>query len=345
MRKSSALVVVVVAALALAAACGGARSDDAIANEVKAKFFSDAQLKSANLDITVKDGQVTLSGEVPSDAARYAAYKLAADTKGVKQVDDRMTVQQAELTPPAPAEPAPARPAGGPVRKARPRRAAHVASDEPTLPPPPPSPAPVPAQIAPAQPASPPAPEPPQPIRVEIPAGTSVVIRMIDSIDSQVNHAGEIFRASLDSPITVAGDVVVPAGSDAFVKLVQAQSAGRLAGRSELRLELERIAFQGKSYVVESTTYEQTGASRGKRTAATVGGGAAVGAIIGAIAGGGKGAAIGATVGGGSGAAIQVLTKGQQVRVPSETRLDFRLEQPVEVSYFPEKNQSSRTRH
>ncbi len=137
MRRSSALIVALVTALALAAACGRARSDDAIANEVKAKFFSDAQLKSANLDITVKDGQVALSGEVPSDAARYAAYKLAADTKGVKQVDDRMTVQQAELTAPAPAEPAPEpAPPPKPVHKARPRRAAPVVSEEPAPPPP-----------------------------------------------------------------------------------------------------------------------------------------------------------------------------------------------------------------
>ena len=102
------------------------------------------------------------------------------------------------------------------------------------------------------------------------------------------------------------------------------------------------MQFQGKSYTLMSNEYEQTGKSRGKRTAETIGAGAAIGAAIGAIAGGGKGAAIGAGVGGATGTGIQVATKGQQVKIPSETKLDFRLEQPVEVSYFPEKNRSRR---
>ena len=132
------------------------------------------------------------------------------------------------------------------------------------------------------------------------------------------------------------GNVVVPAGADVFVKLTEARSAGRMTGRSELQLELVRLQFQGKSYPLSSSSYEQAGASRGKRTAATIGGGAAIGAAIGAIAGGGKGAAIGAAIGGAGGTAVQVMTKGQQVRIPSETRLDFRLEAPLEITYFPD---------
>ena len=102
------------------------------------------------------------------------------------------------------------------------------------------------------------------------------------------------------------------------------------------------MQIQGKSYVLETTAHEQVGTSRGKRTAATIGGGAAIGAAIGAIAGGGKGAGIGAAVGAGSGTVVQAVTKGKQVRIPSETKLDFRLEQPVEVTYLPEKNRSRR---
>jgi outer membrane lipoprotein SlyB len=110
-----------------------------------------------------------------------------------------------------------------------------------------------------------------------------------------------------------------------------------MTGKSELRLELVRLDFQGKSYPLVSSTYEQAGSSRGKRTAATVGGGAALGALIGAIAGGGKGAAIGAGVGGAGGAVYQGATKGQQVKIPSETKLDFRLEQPCTLTYMPRK--------
>jgi hypothetical protein len=159
-----------------------------------------------------------------------------------------------------------------------------------------------------------------------------------------VNRTGEVFRASLDAPLMAEGEVVVPAGNDVFVKLVEAKSAGRLAGRSELRMELVRLQFQGKSYTLVSSTYEQMGTSRGKRTAATIGGGAAIGAAIGAIAGGGKGAAIGAAVGGAGGTAVQVLTKGQQIKIPSETRLEFRLEAPLEVTYVPGQTTPRRTR-
>ena len=202
-------------------------------------------------------------------------------------------------------------------------------------------PAAQPVAAAAPQPATPP---PPQPRHVEIPAGTSVIIRTIDPIDSEINHTGEIFHASLDAPLVVDGEVVVPSGSDVYIKLVQARSAGHMSGRSELALELVRLQFQGKSYTLASNEYQQVGTSRGKRTAATIGGGAAIGAAIGAIAGGGKGAAIGAGVGAASGTAVQAVTKGKQIRIPAETRLDFRLENPIEISYFPDKNRSHHER-
>jgi BON domain len=298
-------------------------------------MFSDPQLKAANVSVQTNKGEVTLSGDIPSDAARYEAFKLASDTPGVTKVVDQMTVKAAEATPPPPPpEPTPPPP---PARKLT-RRSSAAPLREAT--PAPPSPAPV--ETQPTAAAPPPPPPPPQPKTVEISSGTTITVRMIDSIDSSINHAGEIFRASLDAPIVVDNEVVVPAGTDVFVKLVQAKSAGRLAGRSELGLELVRMQFQGKSYALASNQYEQTGKSRGKRSAETIGAGAAIGAAIGAIAGGGKGAAIGAGVGGATGTGIQVATKGQQVKIPSETKLDFRLEQPVEVTYFPEKNRSRR---
>ena len=334
MRKSASFAALV-ALLAFGLACSTARSDETIANDIKAKFFADTQLKATNLEVAVRDGQVTLSGEVPTDSARYQAFRLAADTQGVKRVEDRMSVKVAEAAPPPAPEPEPA-PAPKPVRRAK---AAPVQHD----PDPAPLPPPVPVAAAPAPAPAPAEPEPPKPVQVEIVAGTPVVVRMIDGIDSEVNRAGEVFRASLDAPLMAEGEVVVPEGADLFVKLIESKSAGRLAGRSELRLELIRLQFQGKSYPLVSSTYEQVGTSRGKRTAATVGGGAAVGAIIGAIAGGGKGAAIGAAVGGAGGTAVQVLTKGQQIRVPSETRLEFRLEAPLDITYMPE--QSSGTPH
>jgi hypothetical protein len=303
-------------------------------------MFSDEQLKNAHIQVTAKNGEVTLSGDVPSDTARYAAFKMAADTKGVIKVHDQLTVQAAQVMPPAPvtAEPVPA---PEPRKTAARKSVKHAPTVETAPVNTAPAPPPPPSQAAPVQSAPAPPPEP-KPVKVEIPVGTTIAIRMIDGIDSEVNHTGETFRASLDSPITVEGDEIIPAGTDLTVRLTDAKSAGKFAGRSELRLELGWIEFQGRRYTLDSSTYEQVGSSRGKNTAAKVGGGAAVGAIIGAIAGGGKGAAIGATVGAGAGGAAQVFTKGQQIKVPSETRIDFRLDQPLVVTYMPGQTTSRR---
>jgi BON domain len=339
MRRSTILLVVLTACLAFAAACSTARSDEAIATDIKAKMFSDPQLRNTDLQVAVNKGQVTLTGAVSSNAARYEAFKLATQTPGVSKVNDGMTVEVAQATP-AP-KPAPD-PTPVPARRARSHAVKQVRpAEEKPAPAPAALPAPAPAPMAaPAPPPPPPPPPPPQPKTAEFPAGTTMTIRMIDGVDSSVNRAGEVFEASLDQPLVSEDHVVVPKGANIFVRLVNASSAGHMTGRSELRLEMVKLVYQGKSYPLVSSTYEQSGSSRGKRTAATVGGGAALGALIGAIAGGGKGAAIGAGVGAASGGVYQGATKGQQVRIPAETKLDFRLEQPLSITYMP-KNQSA----
>jgi hypothetical protein len=167
---------------------------------------------------------------------------------------------------------------------------------------------------------------------VTIPAGQSILVRMIDGVDSSKNHVGDIFRASLETDLTVNEVLVARKGTDVYGRLAEAKEAGHLAGSSELQLELTRMVIDGRDYPVVSSDYTLQGKGRGKNTAEKVGGGAALGAIIGAIAGGGKGAAIGAGVGAGAGGAVQVLTRGQQVKVPSETLLEFRLQQPATVA-------------
>ncbi len=165
----------------------------------------------------------------------------------------------------------------------------------------------------------------------EIPAGTEIVVRMIDDVDSEVHRVGQTFRASVDEPVMVGGATLIPRGAEVVAKLVESKESGKLAGRAELTMDLVSITVGGRT--LEIVTSEATTASeaRGKETAKVVGGAAALGAIIGAIAGGGKGAAIGATTGAGAGTAVQVLTKGQRVRIPSETRLSFTLQQPLRL--------------
>jgi len=317
-------------AISFTASCSrlGAPSDDAITTDIKAKMFSEPALKNASVDVSSKGGVVTLTGQVPDDAARLAAYKIATQEKGVTKVNDQMSVLAAQAAPEVAATPAPIpEPAPRPARTRSASKAArtHDAASASAA-----APA---AQPTPSAEAVPAPALPPQPVTVTVPANTIVSIRTIDSIDSKTNHAGEVFKASLDAPIVVDNRVIVPAGADAYVKLVDAKSAGHMTGRSELGLELSSILFQGKTYNVVSSDVKQSGTSRGKQTAERVGGGAALGAIIGAIAGGGKGAAIGAAVGGGAGTGVQVLTHGQQVKIPSETRLDFTLQQPLDITY------------
>jgi BON domain len=183
-----------------------------------------------------------------------------------------------------------------------------------------------------------PTPPPAAPRKVTIPAGTTVRIRTIDSIDSKTSQPGQTFLASLEAPIVVGGQVVVPKGADVAVKLVNAKSAGKIKGQSELELQLAELKAHGKSYPVQSSSYREEGTSRGKQTAQRVGAGAGIGALIGGIAGGGKGAAIGAGIGAGAGTATQLLTKGPQVKVPSETKLDFDLASPVQIALPPKKS-------
>ena len=165
-----------------------------------------------------------------------------------------------------------------------------------------------------------------------LPAGQSLLVRMIDGVDSSKNHVGDVFHASLETDVMVNNTVIARKGTDVYGRLAEAKEAGHISGSSELQLELTRIVIDGKDYPVVSSDYSLKGKGRGSDTAKKVGGGAVAGAIIGAIAGGGKGAAIGAGVGSAAGAGVQVFTRGQQVKVPSETLLEFRLQQPVTVA-------------
>lgn len=174
-------------------------------------------------------------------------------------------------------------------------------------------------------------PPPPEPYTsgLEVPAGTNLVVRLIDSVDSDRDSMGKTFRASIDEPVLVNGQTVLPRGADVVVKLVDQKESGKFSGRTSLTLDIVQIMINGRMVDVNTSEVTQASGSRTTRTAQTVGGGAIVGAILGGIFGGGKGAAIGAASGGTLGAGAEVLTKGQRVKIPSETRLSFALQQPL----------------
>ena len=172
----------------------------------------------------------------------------------------------------------------------------------------------------------------PEPARVTIPEGTAITIRLIDPVDSEKNKEGDTFSASLDSPIVIDDKTIIPKNADVEARLVSAKSAGHFTGSSAVGLVLSKITFGGKTYDVQTGEFTKQSASRGKRSAMVIGGGAAVGAVIGAIAGGGKGAAIGAAAGAGTGTGVQALTKSEQIKLPSETLLEFQLKAPLTVT-------------
>ena len=160
----------------------------------------------------------------------------------------------------------------------------------------------------------------------ELPSGTEITVRLVDSIDSEKNDEGDEFKATLEDPIKLGDTVVAPKGANAKVKLVAEKESGKLTGRTELSVRLLSVAVDGKLVPVNTSRVTEGSGSRGARTAKTAAAVGAVGAIIGAIAGGGQGAAIGAGAGAAAGAGSQVFMKGQRVRIPSETVLTFTTE-------------------
>jgi len=300
----------------LAVGCGSKSvSDQALTTDIQSKLYADATTKAANINVAVKDGVVTLSGDVPSSDVELEAMKVANAATGVRSVTDQLKVNAAMASAPPPAQAPP--PASAPA--------------------PAPEPAPAPA-AAPTDTAPPPAPaetaqheKPVEPAFVTIPAGERVSVRMVDGIDSSKNSVGQEFQATLDSPITHGDRVVIPAGTPCAVALTNVASAGHIKGKSELSVRLSGIQYRGRMYQVDSTEIAQQGKSRGKQTAVRTGIGAAAGALIGGLAGGGKGAAIGSAVGGGAGFGVNALTHGPQVKIPSETVLAFQLQSPLRV--------------
>jgi hypothetical protein len=168
--------------------------------------------------------------------------------------------------------------------------------------------------------------------QVTVPAGTQILIRMIDSVDSREQPAGHRFTASLETNLQVGNVVVAPRGSTIYGRLASASSAGRMAGSSELTLEMTDLVIDGTAYPLITSTYEIKGSGKGSNTAKDVIGGTGLGALIGGLAGGGKGAGIGALAGAAGGTAIAASRRGQQLLIPSESLLEFWLEQPVTVA-------------
>jgi BON domain-containing protein len=333
------LVSVLLLALLAVTGCAkfGARSDSQVTSDVQSKINSDSNIQTKQISVAVDKGVVTLSGTVASDLERSAAANDAGQVEGVKTVVNNLQTSNAGNASPqsassmdnmsgmdmsAPAAPAPHRQLAtrsSPARSSSTKPTHNYSDNAPSS-----SANNLANTAAPAP--------PPEIVKVTVPAGTRISVRLTDPLSSETNKVGDTFRGTLDNAISQEDKIVVPRGADVQGRIIAVKPSTHFTGNSELTVELTVLDINGKSYDIATDQWDRKGTGRGKRTAATVGGGAALGAVIGAIAGGGKGAAIGAGAGAAAGTGVQGVTKGQKVELPPETVLDFELAQPVTVT-------------
>jgi hypothetical protein len=344
-------VMLLAVAVGLAAGCKmkqpAAPTDQQIASDVQSKIKGESALAQQNIQVSVVNGVATLNGTVSDEASRSLAANDSGTISGVKTVINNLTVQSASTTPasvpeqtvqaaPAPApEPTRSRdrardrdrrkrqdyqrndnaPASAPVTPAYQQTPAQADN----TPPPPP------VQAAP--------PPPPQPVvkEVTIPAGTVVPIRITEALDSKTAQTNDAFHGALAADLGTQGVIALRRGAPVTGRIIEAREAAHFKGQSLLSLELTDIQRGGQKIAVTTDAYTKQGAARGKNTATKAGGGAAFGAIIGALAGGGKGAAIGGLAGAAAGTGVNAATRGEQTVIPTETLINFQLQSPITI--------------
>lgn len=217
--------------------------------------------------------------------------------------------------------------AGAPAAAAGPLNAYGAPQSGPTASAPVSGGAPMASQPAPASAQSAPAPAP-----IAVPSGTSLRVRLEQTIDTRRNRAGDRFDATLIEPVVVDGQVVIPRGTPFQGTITEASPSGHLKGRAVLAVELNAFRLNGVSYPVVTSVDDRVSGRHRKRNWILIGGGTGLGTALGAIAGGPAGALIGAGAGAGAGTAGAYFTGKKQVAIPAETALTFRLRRQVALS-------------
>ncbi|HWC20155.1 MAG TPA: BON domain-containing protein, partial [Terriglobales bacterium] len=272
-------------------ACSKKPNDTKISQDIQTKASSDPIVQGSELYVNSNEGRVTLTGKAKDQAAREQIESIAKSEPGVVDVQDNTELVSTASTSEL-TQPA----YSEPVPSASAVRAA--------APPPPPKP-------------------------IVVPAGTTLTIRTNQPLGSKTSHTGAVFSGSILTPITIDGEVVIPAGAEVTGIVKEAKKAGKIKGAAVLRLALESVTVQGHTYNLQAEELAQTSTGKGKRSAAVIGGGTGLGAVIGGIAGGGKGAAIGALTGAAAGTIGAATTGKREIDLPAEAALSFRLAQPL----------------
>ena len=338
-------------------------SDAEISRQVRAQLQADSALPANAITANAANGIVTLSGSVPDAAARELAGNDAAQVNGVRTVVNNLTVaapaaaasdanaraadrarqqreearlkqQQREKAQREKArrEQQQAAQAAAAQQAAQQQQAAAAAAQQA-------------AQQQAMNAAPPPPPPPPQPVKrtLTIPAGSDIAVRTTETLETGKVQTSDTFHGVLVDSLMVNGVTAIRRGSDVTGVVLDAKDATHFKGRAQLSLGLQQIKSGGRTLNVSTEPLLQQGAARGKNTAEKAGGGALLGTLIGALAGGGKGALIGAVAGAGTGAGVNAVTRGAQVKIPSESVLHFVLNQPltVTVTVMPGSNDSN----
>jgi hypothetical protein len=286
--KLSISIAFLTALMGLSIACSKqTSSDDTMAKDIQTKVAADPDTTDSDVQVAAKDGKVTLKGKAKTRVAQQKLEQIAHEEPGTTGVDDETSV-------PTDMAPAPE------------QTTQAMAPPQATAPPPPP--------------VEKPAPEP-----IVVPAGTILTVRVGQSLGSKTSQTGQTFLATLAQPISVHGRRALPTGATVSGTVVSAKAKGKIKGEGELNLALTSITVNGHTYQIQTSVLDNTVKGKGKRTAVTTGGGAAGGALIGGLAGGGKGAGIGALVGAGAGLIGGAATGNQQIEIPAESALSFRL--------------------
>ncbi|PSH03341.1 MAG: hypothetical protein CXZ00_12760 [Acidobacteria bacterium] len=315
--RKIAILIALCMLLGLSISCNRRPSDETIAKEIQNKAAADPATKDSQINVTAKDGKVTLSGNITTPAAQQKLEQIAREQPGATSVDDQtQVISQAPPPEAVPFEPAPPMPpaqaapqaAPAPGHPSTPARAPHA-----------PAPTRAPAPAAPVE----------QPKPIVLPAGTVLTVKTSEALSSKDSQSGQTFHGSLAQSVSVGEKTALPAGSDVVGTVVTAKKKGKIKGQGQLDLTLTSVSFRGQTYPIKTHLLANTIKGKGKRTAVTTGGGAGLGALIGGLAGGGKGAGIGAAAGAGAGLAGGALTGNKQIEFPAGAALRFTLSAPL----------------
>ena len=280
--------------------------DTQLQTTISNRLAADPALQGLNIQDRVKGGVVTLTGTAQNYQQLQAASQ-DAQMPGVSKIVNQISTVST-----------PGGQAGNSGNQGNQANQRNQANPQPAMA----RPTPVPAQTTAAAPA----------IRwIRVPAGTNLMVRINQPLASNLAHAGETFSGRVERTVTVRGHRIIPSGAAVQGVVVYAHSAGHFRGRSGLRLRLNQITIRGRAYAMQTSVWQKFTYARGKRSAIAIGGGAGLGALVGALAGGGKGAAIGGAIGAGTGTAVQGLTHPPEISLPAETGLQFQLARSIQV--------------